>query len=375
MNEDTLVVPIRRVLLGLFLAALLLSAYKVLQPFFASLAWAVILCYVTWPIYRRLRSWLGNHPSIGAVLMTLLLGALFTLPIFWSITALRNELPDAYRGLLTYLERGSQALPEPLLSLPWIGPEIQQLSDDLAGDRDALVAQLVHWVEPWLANVLAILGDVGLNTFKFGFALLTAFFLYRDGERLLAQARQVLMRFLGERSRVYLLAIADTTRAVLYGLVLTALAQGLLASLGYWAAGTGAPALLGLITAVFALIPFGTPLVWGAAGIWLILTGELIAGSGLLLWGAVVVSQIDNLVRPLVISSTARIPFLLVLFGVLGGIGAFGLVGIFIGPIVIAILLAVWREWLEEQAAPVQVAPLQAAPLQAAPDSSQEKDL
>lgn len=141
-------------------------------------------------------------------------------------------------------------------------------------------------------------------------------------------------------------------RAVLYGLVLTALLQGVLAGLGYWVAGVRAPALLGVITVILALVPFGAPVVWVSVSAWLLATGEPWAAAGLAAWGAIVVSQIDNLLRPLVISSATRIPYLLVLFGVLGGISAFGLIGLFLGPIVIAMLLAVWREWVGEQALP-----------------------
>jgi predicted PurR-regulated permease PerM len=112
-------------------------------------------------------------------------------------------------------------------------------------------------------------------------------------------------------------------------------------------AGLDTPALLGALTALLALVPFGAPLVWGAAGLWLLATGELWAGIGLLLWGALIVSMIDNVIRPLAISSAARVPFFLVLLGVFGGLRAFGLVGLFLGPIVLTVMLAVWREWLE----------------------------
>ncbi|MEA3276350.1 MAG: AI-2E family transporter, partial [Pseudomonadota bacterium] len=131
--------------------------------------------------------------------------------------------------------------------------------------------------------------------------------------------------------------------------VLTALAQGALAGLGYWVAGAGAPVLLGALTALLALVPFGAPLVWGSVGVWLLLTDAFWPGVGVLLWGALVVSMIDNLVRPLAISSSTRIPFLAVFIGVLGGLQAFGLVGLFIGPVILAVMLAVWREWLEGQ--------------------------
>jgi predicted PurR-regulated permease PerM len=184
--------------------------------------------------------------------------------------------------------------------------------------------------------------------FKLGFALLSAFFLYRDGDALLEQTRRVLIGLLGPRAESYLGAIGDTTRGVLYGLVLTALLQGTLAGLGYWVAGLPTPILLAVLTTLLALVPFGTPVAMGAVCLWLFLTGELLAAAGLAVWATLVVSQIDNLLRPLVISSAAKIPYILVLCAVLGGIAAFGLVGLFIGPTVIAILLAVRREWLVE---------------------------
>jgi predicted PurR-regulated permease PerM len=190
-----------------------------------------------------------------------------------------------------------------------------------------------------------LLGDLGLNALRFAVALLTAFFLFRDGDRLLAEARRVLQGLLGERVHGYFEAAGSTTRAVVYGLLLAALVQGVMAGLGYWVAGVAAPVFWGATTALVALIPFGAPLIWGSIGIWLLARGDTAAGVGLLLWGALAVSWIDNLVRPLVISGVARIPFLLVLFGVLGGLAAFGLIGLFVGPVILAILLALWREW------------------------------
>ncbi len=102
------------------------------------------------------------------------------------------------------------------------------------------------------------------------------------------------------------------------------------------------------MTALIAMVPFGTPIAWGSIAILLLLSGDTTAGVGLLLWGALVVSSVDNVIRPLVISNATRIPFLLVMFGVLGGLAAFGLVGLFLGPIILAVLMAVWHEWLEE---------------------------
>ena len=343
----------RRIILGLLLGGLLVLAYSVLQLFLVPVAWAAIMAYTTWPLHLRLRRALGGRATLSAVLMALLLTAIFVLPLLWLVAVLRTELVSAYAAVAAYLAQGPRPLPDLVAAIPWLGDWLQQLLDQLARNPEALRQQIGEWVEQRTGELLELLGGVGRNAAKLGLALVTVLFLYRDGETLLDQLRQVLHRFVGARIEGYLSAVGTTTKAVVYGLVLTALAQGVLAGLGYWVAGVNAPVLLAVLTALVALIPFGTPFVWGAIGVWLLLNGQTAAGVGLLLWGTLVVSWVDNVIRPLVISSASRVPFLLVMFGVLGGLAAFGLIGLFVGPVILAILMAVWREWLGQQA-PVQ---------------------
>ena len=184
---------------------------------------------------------------------------------------------------------------------------------------------------------------------KLGVVLVTVFFCFRDGKEIINQLQQGLVRFLGKYQHVYLQAAGNTTRAVVYGLVLAALGQGILAGLGYTFAGVKAPVLFGAITALLAMVPMGATLVWLPIGIMLILTDQVWSGIGLLLWGFLAVSTVDNVIRPLVISGASRVPFLVVLFGVLGGLNAFGAVGLFLGPVILAVLLSVWQAWLKQQ--------------------------
>jgi predicted PurR-regulated permease PerM len=160
------------------------------------------------------------------------------------------------------------------------------------------------------------------------------------------QIKIALERIVGARGEHYLTAIAITTRAVVYGIVLTALAQGLLAGVGYALAGMPGALLLAVITTIVAMIPFASPLAWGLAVAWLALTGHPLEAVCLAVWGGIVIFTIDNILRPMVISSATEIPFLVVLFGVLGGLASLGMIGLFIGPVILAMLLAVWREWL-----------------------------
>lgn len=341
-----------RLALAGFALGLLFLSYRVLQPFLGPLAWGLILVYVSWPPYRRLGAILGRFPNLSAFLMSLMLGLVFVLPLLWVVTTAQSEVPQIYKEAERLLGQGPEILPPAVARLPWIGPELVRFLALAAEDPAGLRAQLLQWGKPLVDDSLRLVGDLGAMVFKLGFALLSAFFLYRDGDTLLEQTRRMLIGLLGRRAESYLHAIGDTTRGVLYGLVLTALLQGTLAGLGYWVAGLHTPILLGVLTTLLALVPFGTPLAMGAVCLWLFLTGEALAAAGLAAWAALVVSQIDNLFRPLVISSAAKIPYILVLCAVLGGIAAFGLVGLFLGPIVIAILLAVWREWLAEQVSP-----------------------
>ena len=337
----------RRIILGLLLGGLVILSYSVLHLFLIPVAWAIILAYTTWPLYARLRLLLRGNATGSALIMTLLLTAAFVLPLLWLIALLRGELTAAYVAVAAYLAQGPRPLPEFIAGIPWLGERLQEFLTQLAADPAAVREQFGHWVEQRTDELMNLLGGVGRNAAKFGLALVAVFFFYRDGESLLSQVLHVLHRFVGARVDAYLAAVGGTTRAVVYGLVLAALAQGTLAGLGYWAAGVQAPVLLAALTALIALIPFATPFVWGSIGVWLLLNGQVAAGIGLLLWGVLVVSWVDNLIRPLVISGATRIPFVLVIFGVLGGVAAFGLIGLFIGPLILAVALAVWREWLE----------------------------
>jgi predicted PurR-regulated permease PerM len=290
---------------------------------------------------------LKGRRVLGALIMTLAITVAVIAPIIWLVTILRVELLNAYREVAAMLVQGP-GLPAPLLKLPYVGEWLKELSSRMETDPRALAMEIRQLVDRSFGEVVTVVGGLGRNVVKLAITILSVFFMYRDGFRLAGQVSRKFEQLLGERAHHYLEAIGQTVKAVVYGLVLAALAQGFFAGLGYWAVGMDAPVFLGALTTVSALIPFAVPLVWGSIGLWLLLTGKTAAGVALLIWGATAVSWVDNIVRPLVISNATRIPFLLVMFGVLGGLTAFGLVGIFAGPVVLAVLIAIWREWLTE---------------------------
>lgn len=349
MSEQLTTMGLRRIALIGLLGGLLLAGFVVMQPFLAIIAWAAILSYVSWPLHLRVLRWLGGRRTQAALVMTLFLTLVLALSLFWLGLMLRSEGMAAIREADTLLKQGLR-LPAAILAIPWFGPWLQEQLLALGGDRSAWGEPLVELTKQWGGRAMRMVGDLGLNALRLGGSLLTSFFLFRNGERLLQQLSAILHSLLGQRAQDYLDAVGNTTRAVVYGLLLAALAQGLLAGLGYWAVGVQAPVFWGAATALLALIPFGASAIWASIGVWLLLKGQMSAGVGLLLWGALAVSWVDNLVRPLVISGVANVPFLLVLFGVLGGLMAFGLIGLFVGPVILAVLLALWREWAEDRA-------------------------
>ena len=346
----------RRALIGVLLFGLVILAFRIVQPFIASIAWALILGYVTFPLYARLRTRLGGRANLSATLMTLFLAASLVLPMAWLVLLLEGELVDLYQALGTKLANGSLVLPDNVRNLPVVGAEIQRIIERLGTSPDALAKEGARLVGLWRDDLGALIGGVGKNLAKLGFALLTVFFVYRDGEKFLAQIVAGMRKLVGDRERDYVEAAGATTRAVVYGIVVTAIAQGVIAGIGYWIFGAPGPLFLAAVTMLIAMIPFGTPFAWGSVAVWMVINGDFWGGFGLFIWGMLLVSWIDNFIRPMVISSATQIPFIIVIFGVLGGLAAFGAVGLFIGPVVLAVTLAVWREWLDgpDEPAPTQ---------------------
>lgn len=335
----------RRVAAFGFLFFIFGLTFWVLSPFLASLAWAGILAYVTWPMHQWLCRRLPGRDNLAALLMTVGVAATLLVPMIWVLITLVGDLAAASAVFRRLSADGLPPLPVAVLDWPggeWIAAQYRRVQSDPAWVRAQIHALGLDDV----TNLREVAGDVGRNVGKFGLAVFALFFLYRNGVTVLEQFRGVATRWLGNAARGYIQAVGVTVRAVVFGIVLTALAQGVLAGLGYWAAGIAAPALWGVITALVSLIPFVGPVVWIGLALSLLAQGEIQAAVGLFLWGALVVSWVDNLIRPLVISGPTKIPFLLVFLGVLGGLNAFGLIGLFLGPALLAVSIGIWREWL-----------------------------
>ena len=338
----------RLLLFGLFFCLILLS-FEILKYFIVPVLWAAIIAYITWPLYLRIFKWVGERKNLSAILMTTLLVLVVGVPLTIGIFVLQHEGRQLYFEVQQQLYAGKIEVPDFVQTLPFIGPEIQRIIFELNSNPHAITQNIGMWIQGHLGYGRFVLAEISRNLVKLIFAIFSLFFFYRDGSLILEQVRRAFELVIGPRIHHYFQTISETTRAVVYGVGLTAIVQALLASLSYIVAGVPNPMVLTLVTFVFALIPFGPPVAYGSVALWLFSQGQTVEAAGVLIWGVAIVSSADNVIRPLVISGATKIPFLLIMFGVLGGLASFGLVGLFIGPVILAVLLAIWKEWLQEK--------------------------
>ena len=337
-----------RQIFGLVLLGVMIGlGFVVVRPFLTPLVWAGILAYVTGPYYLRVLRFCGNRSSLAATIATLVLMVVLVVPVSFLLIRLQSELAEAYRDISTKFADQPLVLPKAVASIPVLGPILDEAVTQVWNDPELRKEQVKDWLEPWVRELAGIVGRIGRTAVQLAVTTITLFFFYRDGELVLEQARRGLRKVAGEPADHYLKAVGETTQAVVFGLIVSAVAQGLIAGIGYAFIGVGTPILLGALTAVTALVPFlGTVAVWGPIGLWLLLSDQIGIGLALLAWGAFIVNPTDNILKPLLISNATDVPLVIVLFGVMGGLLAFGLVGLFLGPLILAVLFAIWREWL-----------------------------
>jgi predicted PurR-regulated permease PerM len=328
------------------LALLLVGCFLVLEPFLTAVVWAAILCATSWPLFARLRVRFRRHDWLAALVMLLLITVVLFAPfVIVGATIADNAETVALwtRGLI------EQGLPEPpqwVTELPLVGERVAAYWSSMAHDTAKLFAELRKYVEP--ARNIAVASGVTLagGLLQLALSILLAFFFFRDGDEIVERLQAGINRIAGDRGSDLAIVAVATVRGVVLGILGTALVQGVLAGLGFWIAGIKAAPLLGFVTFLLSPVPIGPPLVWVPAGLWLVNIGETGWGVFVLLWGALVVSTIDNIIKPLIISHGSDLPFVLVLLGVLGGAIAFGFIGVFLGPVLLAVGFALLQEWV-----------------------------
>ena len=350
------------------LVLLLVGSFIVLRPFFSALLWAIVLSFSIWPVHRRLALSLRGRRTLSALLITLVFAAALVVPLVVTVANLADDARALTAAGRAWLQSGP-ASPAWLGKVPLIGPpagrywngladELRALTHDTDDADDAEDAptttapadrsklrQTIRTALAWARSWLVAFGlAIGAGVTQIALSLLLMFFILKDGEALAQRLSIIAQRLSAERGTQLLELAGGTVRGVVYGILGTALAQGLMAGVGFLIAGVPGATLLGLLTFLLSVVPMGPPLVWIPAALWLFNQGRTGWGIFMLIWG-VAVSSIDNVVKPLIISRGSNMPFVLILFGVLGGALTFGLIGVFIGPTLLAVTYRLIDEW------------------------------
>lgn len=334
---------------GVVLALLLIGCIAVLWPFVSSIMWAIVLTFTTWPIYERVLKWTNGKRGRAAAVMTTGTALVLLLPLVIAASALAENAKELTSATNQWLSAGPPEPPAWVAKLPLVGNTIFNYWSSVAGDGKRLMSDLQRFVEPLFSSFLS--GGLMLTRglFELGLSILIAFFLYKDGVAVAGHLRSAAERIAGERGPRLLELAGNTVRGVVYGILGTALAQGLMAGLGYLIAGVPGAGMLTLLTFVLSIVPMGPPLVWVPATIWLFHKGSTGWGVFMLIWG-LGVSSIDNIIKPWLISKGSDMPFILILLGVLGGAIAFGFIGVFLGPTLLAVGYRLILEWASTRA-------------------------
>jgi predicted PurR-regulated permease PerM len=257
------------------------------------------------------------------------------------VTHLRHAILEALRG-------GLPMSPDWLHDVPLVGPSLSDLWDHWAADIGALLEALRPFLGIILEGGLSVVLGIANGVVMFLLALFVAFFFYVYGEPLAERMHRIMHRIAGEHADRLIEVTGATVRGVVYGIVGTAVVQGILTAFGLWLSGVPRPVLLGVVAGLLSVLPIGAPVVWIPAALWLLGSGHIGWGIFLGIYGVFAVSGADSVIRPWFIARGAHLPFMLTILGVLGGALAFGLLGIFLGPVLLGVGYTLLNEWVKE---------------------------
>ena len=328
------------------LAILIVGCFLVLQPFLTAIVWAAILCLTMWPLFMRLSAWLGGRLGLAAFVMVALIAVTMLAPFVIAGVTLAENADRVGAAVRLAIANGPPDPPSWVAGLPLVGESVAATWATFAHDTAGLLEEAHAYIEPARDVLLEAGKTVLAGLIQLALSVFIAFFFFRDGEAISERARGALERLAGGRGQRLAAVATLTVRGVVVGILGTALAQGVLMAIGLLLVGIKAAPLLGLVTFFLSPVPVGPPLVWITAGLWLLQQGAIGSGTFILLWGLLVVSTVDNILKPLIISRGSDLPFVLVLLGVLGGAVAFGFIGVFLGPVLLAVGAALVREWV-----------------------------
>jgi predicted PurR-regulated permease PerM len=385
------------------LLLLLVGSFFVLRPFITALMWAIILTYSLHPLQRVFTRWFRGSRTLAACLVTLTVTVVFTGPVVLIGVSLAQDGKDLAMATRNWFMAAPEQTPVWMSRMPVVGDELDGYWTGFAQERKRWMDQLDEALktppprpkivvetdsglmlreappatrkkEPdgtadgaangemaeesphivvllgrvllWAKSGLIAAGlAVGQGVTQVLLSAFLAFFLLRDAPELSQRLAVAVERLAGERGRHLIMVAGNTVRGVIYGILGTAIAQAVVAGLGFWMAGVPGAVLLAVLTFFFAVVPFGPPLIWLPAAFWLFAQDQTGWGIFMLVWGLLAISSVDNVLRPFLISQGTKMPFVLIFCGVIGGALTFGLVGVFIGPTLLAVCFRLIAEW------------------------------
>ena len=335
-----------RIVLALALVAL---TVWIAADFLTALAWAIVIAITTWPVYVRFAALIPQRlrPIVAPLLFTLLVGIVLLIPLMLALQQLAQASDAVVRWVAEFQQSGVP-VPAWIAQLPFTGDLLANWWKANLSDPQA-AAQWLRGVnlESFTAWTSALGGEVLHRLMLFFITLLALFFLYRDGAWLSERALATADRFIGDPGERLATKIVEAVRGTVNGTVVIAVVEGIIIGIAYMLIGAPDALLLALLTMAFAMLPLGAEIA--VAGVSLLLLAQgfgVLPVLALFVFGMAVTIIGDNVVWPALVGRSARLPFLLALIGVLGGVQTFGLIGLFIGPVIIAVVLVIWREWI-----------------------------
>lgn len=342
---------IERLITLLLLAVLGAGCLYVLLPFFSALLWAAFLVLASWPAFLRLRRF-GLPRGLAALAMVLLTAILVLLPLMLALPSGTHDIKHLRDIFQTALQDGLPPSPDWVGQVPVVGAMASDLWNSWAADVNAMVAFFRPYFGLILEHGFKLLMSIANGVAGFGFALFISFFFYYHGETLAHWLDRLWMRLFGDEAGRFEELIEQTVRGTVYGILGNAIVQGILTFFGLWLASVPRASFFGLLAGFLATIPAGAPLVWVPAMLWLFFSGATGKAMFLAAYGVIVIFGLDHVIRPVLIARGARLPFLPTVLGVLGGAVGFGLLGIFLGPVLLGIGLNLSKEFIARERRP-----------------------
>ena len=338
----------RTFLVVLILAGLIAASLWTLSPFLSALIWATTIVVATWPLLKHLQRWLGGSRSLAVVLMTLVISAVFVVPFGMAIAVLLDLAVQGVEVVRTVLDKGLPPPPHWLVSIPWLGPTIETEWRDFASHGPEGIADALRpYARSAASWTVAVTGGAGVVAVHFLLTVILSGILYSQGEVAAEGVIAFARRIGGDRAEQTVRLAASAARGVALGVVVTALVQSLLTGAALWISGVPRAGVLLAITFVLCVAQLGPLFVLIPAVIWLFWSGSTAWAIALAVC-TVVIALIDTVLKPLLIKRGVDLPLLLVIAGVIGGLIGFGIVGLFIGPVILAVTYTLLVAWVRD---------------------------